>query len=66
MKTISISIDKSGKPKVEAHGFQGGACALATKPITDALGGMATTEDKPEMFISTGIDASASAGGSGF
>lgn len=66
MKTISISIDKTGKPKVEAHGFQGGACAAATKPITDALGGMGASEDKPEMFISTGIDASATAGGSSY
>ncbi len=66
MKSITVTINKQGIPKVEAHGFQGGACATATKPITDAFGGQGVSEDKPEMFIATGIESSATAGGSGY
>jgi len=58
MKSITVIIDKNGIPKVEAHGFQGGACAAATKPITDAFGGQGVSEDKPEMFMSTSADVS--------
>lgn len=62
MKTITVIINKQGIPKVEAHGFQGGACAAATKPITDAFGGKMTTEDKPEMFIAASQDMTNVAG----
>lgn len=62
MKSITVIIDKNGIPKVEAHGFQGGACAAATKPITDAFGGQGVSEDKPEMFMSTSADMTNQAG----
>lgn len=56
MKTITVTIDKTGKPTIEAHGFQGGACKAATKPLEDALSGgdQEVVVEKPEMFIATG------------
>lgn len=51
-KTIEVTILGNGKPKVEAHGFIGGACKAATKPILDALGvteDNAENTDKPEL-----------------
>ena len=63
MKSITVIIDKNGIPKVEAHGFQGGACAAATKPITDAFGGQGVSEDKPEMFMSVSADSTNTAFG---
>jgi hypothetical protein len=38
MKTIKITIDKEGKPVIEAEGFTGGDCLKFTQPIQDALG----------------------------
>ena len=53
MKTITVTIDKTGKPKIEAHGFMDGACKAATKPLEDALsnGDKEVVVEKPEMFI---------------
>jgi hypothetical protein len=51
MKTITITIDKDGKPTIEAHGFSGGDCLKFTKPIEDALGTETIRQDKPEMFL---------------
>lgn len=51
MKTISITIDPLGNPKIEASGFTGGACKLATKPLEDIFaGGASNTVNKPEMM----------------
>jgi hypothetical protein len=38
-KKITITIDKLGTAKVEAHCFEGSDCATATAPIERALGG---------------------------
>ena len=51
MKTITITIDKQGKPTIEANGFSGGDCFKFTKPIEDALGAGTVIEEKPEMFL---------------
>ena len=47
---IKITIDKLGKPKIEAIGFNGVGCTEATKPILDALSGGGNVEMviKPE------------------
>lgn len=51
MKTITVIIDKTGKPTIEAHGFSGSDCLAATQPIEAALGAGTITEEKPEMFL---------------
>ena len=33
----TVKIDGAGNPQIEAEGFVGGACTLATKAVTDAL-----------------------------
>ncbi len=35
---IHVEVDKVGETKIEAHGFTGGTCKQATKPLEDALG----------------------------
>lgn len=37
-KYVEVIIDKGGATKIEAHGFTGGACKAATKPLEDRLG----------------------------
>lgn len=37
-KYVEVIIDKNGATTVEAHGFAGGACREATKPLEDRLG----------------------------
>lgn len=58
MKVIRITIDKTGKPTIEADGFHGVGCTAATKPIEDALSapGDRVRTDKLEMSI--GVDQS--------
>jgi hypothetical protein len=56
MKTITITIDKQGKPVIEAHGFTSGDCLKFTKPIEDALGTETVRVDKPEMFLPAETD----------
>jgi hypothetical protein len=51
MKTIKITIDKEGKPTVEAEGFTGSECLTFTKPIEDALGMGVVLVEKPEMHL---------------
>lgn len=50
MHQILIDIDKEGKARVKAEGFQGPSCTLVTAPFIAALG--AKTKDQPteEMF----------------
>lgn len=54
MKKLTITIDKLGKTKVEADGFNGQGCMSAAKPILDALTSSDTNlsiEEKPEMHV---------------
>ncbi len=38
-KTITVTIDPLGNPKIEANGFQGQGCAEATAGLEKALAG---------------------------
>lgn len=38
MKSIEVDVAPDGEVKIEAFGFEGGACLAATKEIEDALG----------------------------
>ena len=54
MKTLKITIDKLGKPKVEADGFNGVGCVSATKPVLAALTSKdsdVAVEEKSEMHM---------------
>lgn len=54
-KTIKVTIDQLGNPKVEAIGFNGIGCAAATEAIEKALApgsGGVTREMKPEWHQS--------------
>lgn len=37
-KYVEVIIGKAGATTIEAHGFTGGACKAATKPLEDRLG----------------------------
>ncbi len=37
-KFVEVIIGKGGATTIEAHGFAGGACKAATKPLEDRLG----------------------------
>ncbi len=47
-KTITVKIDKAGRPKIEAHGFNGQGCREATAPIEKAYG---MSEDDGEVEL---------------
>ena len=49
MKTITILISPSGDTKIEAHGFVGGECRLATQKLRSALGQDSGEQFKPEF-----------------
>ena len=49
MKSITITISPQGDAKVEAHGFQGGECRLATARFRTALGQDSGEQLKPEF-----------------
>ena len=54
MKVISITISPTGKPTIEANGFQDASCKDATKPYLAKLSdgtGKDVTSDKPEAHI---------------
>lgn len=51
-KKIAVTIDKLGRPSVEAIGFNGVGCTEATKSIEEALAGgngVEVREFKPEF-----------------
>jgi len=54
MSKIKITIDQIGRPKIEAEGFVGGACLLATRPILGAFesGDNMKIDELPEMYLS--------------
>lgn len=50
MKIIEVTFDpKTGDPKVETSGFQGGECLKATKGLEDALGKVTSDKKKAEF-----------------
>lgn len=42
-------VEGKGKVKVEAEGFTGNACSIATRPFIDAIGKATSVEEKDEM-----------------
>jgi len=48
-RSILVTIDSVGRPKIEAIGFTGGTCKEATKNLLAAFGGAGETVEKPEM-----------------
>lgn len=48
MKTITILVSPQGDAKIEAHGFEGGECRLATAKLRAALGQDSSESFKPE------------------
>lgn len=56
-KTVTVTIDEMGNPKVEAHNFQGQGCADATAALEQALAGGSggvSREYKPEWTAQGG------------
>lgn len=57
MKKIVIEIDPDGTTKVDAQGFKGKSCSLATKELELALAGSGDAVDKrpkPDYYATTG------------
>jgi len=51
-KTITVTIDKVGRPTVEANGFVGTGCKAATAALEAAFaGGQMDVTEKPEMYM---------------
>lgn len=50
MKSIEVIIGESGEVKIEAIGFKGAACEMATKALETALGVTVDTKKKPERY----------------
>lgn len=53
MKTITVTIEKTGESKVETAGFKGKSCQDATKDLEIALGLAKSTSKKPEFYQQT-------------
>lgn len=57
MKMVLIEIMPDGSSTVDAQGFQGKSCALATREIELALAGSPASVDdrkKPDFYATTG------------
>lgn len=57
MKKIIIEINPDGTSRVDADGFKGQQCSLATKEIELALAGSASNvsdRKKPDFYATTG------------
>jgi len=52
-KTITLTIDTTGTPVIEAHNFKGQGCAAATAALEKLLGSSARVEKKPEFHQQT-------------
>lgn len=50
MSKITFHIKKDGTITADVNGAQGGVCHDMTKPFTDALGSVISTEEKPEVY----------------
>mgnify|MGYP001562463214 CR=1 FL=1 len=49
-RKIEVIIDEMGEVTIETSGFKGGACAVETAKLMEAMGGTVVTEKKPEFF----------------
>lgn len=50
MKTIRVTVSKTGATKVETEGFVGAECVAATARVEAALGKVGPRTEKPEMY----------------
>ncbi len=52
MRKVIIEIDPDGTSRIEAEGFKGSSCSLATREIELALAGSGPVDDKkkPDFY----------------
>lgn len=50
MKSIEVTVDPEGQVRIEAVGFVGGSCALATKALEEAMGHAGKKTKKPAFY----------------
>lgn len=55
-KSIEVTIETDGEVKIEAKGFTGNSCTIATKDLEMVLAGGAVDDrkPKPDFYASTG------------
>jgi hypothetical protein len=52
VKLLDVNISADGKnTKIDAINFSGEQCATLLKKISDSLGNIAVTENKPEFYM---------------
>lgn len=54
MKSIEVTVSPEGEVKIEAVGFRGGSCTLATKALEQAMGLSGKSTKKPEYNATEG------------
>lgn len=47
---IIITVDQKGGLEIEAQGFKGKGCSLATKELENSLGKVTADQKKPEFY----------------
>lgn len=62
-KMITVEVDKKGKSKIEAHGFEDNTCLKATKSLEEALGAVKSQDLKPEGLKSPDLTQTIKVGG---
>ena len=62
-KRIEITIDKQGNPSIEAFGFTGGECKIATAPFEEASGTVAERKMKGTECAEVTVGAQTKVGG---
>jgi len=50
-KRIEITIDEDGNPTIEAFGYSGGECRLATEPFEQAAGSVKDRKTKSSECV---------------
>lgn len=61
MKSIEVTVSPEGEVKIEAVGYKGSSCALATKALEQAMGLAGKSTKKPEYHATEGVTQKASA-----
>lgn len=57
MKKVVVEIAPDGSTKIDAQGFVGGSCAVATRELEVLLagsGGSVDDKKKPDFYVKTG------------
>jgi hypothetical protein len=55
MKTITLTVSPDGEVVIEANGYKGKACSLATKALEQAMGLPGKSTKKPEWHQVEGV-----------